>query len=187
MNSFLILIRGINVGGKNKLPMAELKQCLEELGFLNVTTYIASGNILLQSDKQAQEIKLLIEEMLPRRFTLDSKLITVLVLSPEQLHAIIADKPKGFGEQPNLYHSDVVFLIDIDPPAALAVFHPKEGVDTIWFRNGVIYSQRLSSMRTKSHLSRIVSTPAYQSMTIRTWNTTLKLYRLLKELRNNSL
>ena len=43
MNTYLILLRGINVGGKNKVSMTGLKKCLEELGFSNASTYIASG------------------------------------------------------------------------------------------------------------------------------------------------
>ena len=56
MNTYVILIRGINVGGKNKIPMAGLKKCLEELGFSDVSTYIASGNVILKSKKGAKAI-----------------------------------------------------------------------------------------------------------------------------------
>ena len=63
---------------------------------------------------------------------------------------------------------------------AMPVFRPKEGVDKVWPGDGVIYSQRLSALRTKSRLSRIVGTPAYQSMTIRNWNSTIKLLELMK-------
>jgi len=180
MNTFAILIRGINVGGKNTVPMMGLKKCLEELGFSNVATFIASGNVILTSDKRADEIKAQIEKALPESFKLDSKLIKVLVLTREQLQAVIDNKPKGFGEQPNKYHSDAIFLMGIDAAQAMLVFDPREGVDKIWPSDGVIYSQRLSSLRTKSRLSRIVGTPAYQSMTIRSWGTTTKLLEILK-------
>ena len=180
MNTFVILIRGINVGGKNKVPMAELKICLEKLGFLSVTTYIASGNVILQSSKHAKEIRAQIERALPISLKLDSKLVKVLVLSHDQLQAVVDNKPLGFGEHPEQYHCDVVFLISIDAQQAMSVFRPKAGVDTVWSGDGVIYSQRLSALRTKSHLSRIVGTPAYQSMTIRTWNTTIRLLELIK-------
>ena len=48
-------------------------------------------------------------------------------------------------------------------------------VDEVWPGKGVIYSQRLSAQRTKSRLAKIVGTPAYKSMTIRSWATTLAL------------
>jgi uncharacterized protein (DUF1697 family) len=182
MGTFAILIRGINVGGKNKISMAELKSCLEQMGFSNVATYIASGNVILQSAEAAGEVRAKIEEALPLHFKLDSKLIKVLVLSADQLQAIIDNKPKGFGEHSDKYHSDVIFLMGIALHQAITVFSPNEGIDKMWPIDGVIYFQRLSALRTKSHLSRIVGTAAYQSMTIRTWNTTTKLLELVKNI-----
>lgn len=175
MTTYVILMRGINVGGKNRVPMASLTKCLEELGFSNVSTYIASGNVILESDKRPDVIKAQIEEALPKNFKLDSELIKVLVLTRNQLQAVIDNKPRGFGEQPEKYHSDAIFLMGIDSAQAMPVFAPREGVDKVWPGDGVIYSQRLSSLRTKSRLSKIMGTPAYKSMTIRSWSTTIKL------------
>lgn len=181
MKTYVILLRGINVGGKNKVPMASLRTCLEGLGFSNVSTYIASGNVILQSDKLSDKIQAQIEKALPGNFKLDNELIKVLVLTRDQLQAVIDNKPEGFGEQPEKYHSDAIFLIGINSAQALSVFDPREGVDNVWSGDGVIYSQRLSSLRTKSRLSKIVATPAYKSMTIRNWNTTTKLLEILEK------
>lgn len=181
MNTFAILIRGINVGGKNIIPMARLKRCLEELGFSNVSTLIASGNVILTSDKYADEIQFQVGKALSESFKLDSAVVKVLVLTRERLQAVIENKPEGFGEQPEKYHSDAIFLIGIDSAHIMSVFDPKEGVDKVWPGDGVIYSQRLSALRTKSRLNRIIGTPAYQSMTIRNWSTTTKLFKLLKD------
>lgn len=183
MKTFLILIRGINVGGKNRIAMASLKTCLEALGFCDVVTYIASGNVIVVSDKSSKEVKAQIERTLPLSFKLNSESIKVLVLTREQLQAVIDNKPSGFGEQPEKYYSDVIFLIDVAAKEALAVFNPREGVDEIWSGNGIIYSQRLGSERTKSRLSAIVGTPVYKSMTIRSWNTTTKLLSLLMSIK----
>ncbi|MFI6317222.1 DUF1697 domain-containing protein [Nonomuraea sp. NPDC050556] len=180
MDTYLILLRGINVGGKNKVPMAALRKLLEDLGFAGVSTYIASGNVILDSDKHADEIKTRIEKALPEAFRLDSELIKVLVLTRRQLQAVVDNKPKGFGEQPDQYHSDAIFLMGIDSTHAMPVFNPRDGVDKVWAGDGVIYSQRLSAQRTKSRLSKIVGTPAYTSMTIRSWNTTTRLLELLQ-------
>ena len=160
--------------------MADLKKCLEELGFADVSTYIASGNAMLASDEPADEIKARIEAALSKSFKLDSELIKVLVLSRTQLQAVIERKPKGFGEQPEKYHSDAIFLMDIDAAQAMSAFNPREGVDKVWPGDGVIYSQRLSAERTKSRLSKIMASPLYKSMTIRSWNTTLRLLDILK-------
>ena len=89
MTSYAVLMRGINVGGKNKLSMAGLREFLEELGYTNVATYIASGNVVLVSDKSPRQIKTEIEEKLPGAFKLDSELIAVLVLSRDQLKAVV--------------------------------------------------------------------------------------------------
>ncbi len=184
MDTYVVLIRGINVGGKNKVLMAGLKECLKQLGFSNISTYIASGNVILESDKTADEIRARIEEALPECFKLDDELIRVLVLTRDQLQGVIKDKPEGFGEQPEKYHSDTIFLIGIDSARAMSVFKPREGVDKVWPGDGVIYSQRLSSQRTKSRLSKIVGTPEYKFMTIRSWSTTTKLLEMTESMRH---
>jgi uncharacterized protein (DUF1697 family) len=181
MITYLILLRGINVGGKNKMAMAELKKCLEELGFENVRTFIQSGNVILQSKLSAKAIAEKIEDILPRTFKLDSSLIRVLVLSEKEFLEIIKVKPKGFGAHPDKYHSDVIFLMGISVDDAMEVLDPREGVDEIWPGKTVIYSQRLSAERTKSRLGKIIGTKPYQFMTIRSWSTVQKLQHLLEE------
>jgi uncharacterized protein (DUF1697 family) len=170
-----VLLRGINVGGKNKVPMARLRTLLEDLGYTNVATYIASGNVILTSDRSAKAIKREIEAALPGAFRLDSELVAVLVLTRAQVRAVIEGRPKGFGDQPDTFHSDAVFLMGIDAATAMTVFDPRPGVDRVWPGDGVIYSERLSAERTRSRLGRIVGTPPYKSMTIRNWTTTLAL------------
>jgi uncharacterized protein (DUF1697 family) len=182
MNTYVILIRGINVGGKNIIPMAGLRKCLEGQGVSDVSTYIASGNVILRSDKHPNEIKAWIERLLPENFKLDDGFIKVLVLTRHQLQAIVDNKPKGFGEQPEKYHSDAIFLMDIASAQAMQAFDPREGVDTVWPGDGVIYSQRLSAQRTQSRLSKIAGTAVYKSMTIRNWNTTTKLLEILRKM-----
>lgn len=160
--------------------MASLRECLEKEEFTDVSTYIASGNVILKSPKSAASVKAKIEKILPSRFNLDSELIKVLVLTYSQLKSVVDEKPTGFGDTPKKYHSDAIFLIDIGLTQAIAVFNPKEGVDKIWPGKNVIYSQRLSKLRTKSRLGKIMGTPEYKSMTIRSWSTTVKLLDMLK-------
>lgn len=179
MNTYVVLLRGVNVGGKNSVSMAGVRDCLEELGFSRVSTYAPSGNLLFDSDKGGSEIQALIEGALPKRFALDDELVRALVLTGDQLQAVVDDRPTGFGERPAEYHSDAIFLMGIDSSQAMRVFDPREGVDRVWAGDGVIYSQRLSSLRTKSRLSRIIGTPEYRSVTIRSWSTTMKLSEML--------
>ena len=180
MTSYLILVRGINVGGLNKVPMAGLKTCLEALGFDKVSTFIASGNAFVQSKLGARAVEALIDKALPKTFKLDSELVRVLAVPKSQLQSIIANKPKGFGEKPDTYHSDAIFLMGITVANAMPVFSPREGVDVVWPGKGVIYSQRLSAERTKSRLNRIMGTEQYKAMTIRSWSTTTKLLELMQ-------
>jgi uncharacterized protein (DUF1697 family) len=186
MNTYLALLRGINVGGKNKVPMATLKKILEALGFSDVSTYIASGNVILKSDKSAEAVRTQFKAALTENFKLDDELIKVLVLTPAYLASVIRNKPKGFGDEPDKYHSDVIFLIDVEVAQVMPVFNPREGVDQVWAGDGVVYSQRLSAERTKSRLNKIMSVPAYKSMTIRNWNTTTKLLELINHKENMS-
>lgn len=179
--TYLVLLRGINVGGKNRVPMAQLRRMLTELGFTDVSTYIASGNVILRSDRAPADVKARIEAALPRTFELDADHVEVVVLDRRQLEAIVEDRPEGFGERPDLYHSDAIFLSGIDATEAMAVFDAREGVDRVWPGDGVIYSQRVSALRTKSRLSRIAGTAAYASMTIRSWTTTTALLELMRK------
>jgi uncharacterized protein (DUF1697 family) len=176
-----VLLRGVNVGGKNKVPMAELRTVLEGLGFENVSTYIASGNVFLDSESSASKVAEKIEAALPKAFKLDTELLRVRVLTRAELEAVVKRRPKGFGDEPSKYHSDAIFLMGIDADDAMAVFSPREGVDMVWPGDGVIYSQRLSAKRTKSRLGRIVGTLPYKSITIRSWQTTLALLELLRK------
>jgi uncharacterized protein (DUF1697 family) len=181
MTSYLVLLRGINVGGKNKVPMAELRSLLEGLGFKNVSTYIASGNVFLDSDLSPTKVAEKIEAALPKAFRLHAELIRVAVLSKQALEAVVKNRPKGFGDEPTEYHSDAIFLMGIDAAEAIAVFSPRDGVDKVWPGAGVIYHQRLSAERAKSRLNRIMSTPVYASVTIRSWQTTLALLDLIRK------
>jgi uncharacterized protein (DUF1697 family) len=178
MRRYAVLLRGINVGGKNKVPMASLKDVLQGLGCTNVATYIASGNIAFDSHEPAERIGPQLEAALTENFDLSGEVVKALVLSREHLQAVIDNKPEHFGDRPDLYHSDAIFLIDVDAADAMAAFSPREGVDTVWPGRGVIYHQRLSAQRTKSRLNRVMASPVYKSMTIRSWGTTVQLWKM---------
>ena len=179
MARYVALLRGINVGGKNAVPMAGLKTCFEENGFDDVRTYIQSGNVVFSSSSTNQaELTRRTERMLSATFAHYDA--SVVIRSRTQMRAIVDRAPKGFGTQPALYRYDVIFL---KPPltakTALRSMSMKEGVDRGWAANGVLYFSRLTSRATSSRLNRVVSLPIYQQMTIRNWNTTTKLRELL--------
>jgi uncharacterized protein (DUF1697 family) len=179
MTRYVVLLRGINVGGKNKIAMARLTSALEGEGFTDVRTYLQSGNVLLTSPLAAKAVGTKIEELLTTGFTFDSELIKVLALSRAQFLSVVDNRPKGFGDEPGTYHSDAIFLMDIPVKAAMETFSPRDGVDAIWPGKGVVYSRRLSAERTRSRLNRIMQSPLYKSMTIRSWQTVVKLAEAL--------
>lgn len=179
MNQYLVLLRGINVGGKNVIKMADLKASFEELGFSNVVTYIQSGNVLIQSDeKDKVQLTTRIEKELSKRFNFEAK---VVLVSQKELAAIIRDAPKGFGSEDEKFRYDVIFLKEpLTPKEALQSVSTREGVDTAHAGKQVLYFSRLISRAVQSHLTKIIGTPVYQSMTIRNWNTTTKLLALME-------
>ena len=175
VRSYLALLRGVNVGGKNKLAMSALSERLTDLGLEDVSTVLATGNVLLRSSKPARTLGQQIESVLVEDLGLHQEPVKVLVLTAAQVKAVVEDKPDHFGDEPDTYHCDAIFLIGISASSAMTAFNPREGVDRIWPGEGVIYSQRLSAQRTKSRLSTVMSSPLYKSMTIRSWSTTVKL------------
>jgi uncharacterized protein (DUF1697 family) len=161
--------------------MAELKLCLADIGLNNVTTYINSGNALFESDELGEKIAKRIETTLAKKFKFDSDIIKVRVMSKDEFTKIVNDAPKGFGQEPETYHSDVAFLIDVDAKEAFDMFELNPEVDAMWLGDGVVYYRRVSALRTRSRLARVIGKPVYKSMTIRSWNTTKKLLSLLEQ------
>lgn len=175
----MALLRGINVGGKNPVPMADLRTAFESEGFTAVRTYIQSGNVLFSSDQPRAELEERIETMLEKRFGMA---LVVVVRSRRQLRAAIEMAPDGFGTSPDTFHSDVIFLRSpLTPKKAMTVVQVRDGVDQAWPGTGVIYFARLSERRTESRLSRIVGTSEYQQMTVRNWSTASKLGTLIDD------
>src|SRR5258705_9715611 len=125
MTRYLVLLRGINVGGRNRVSMAALRELLESHGHTKVSTYMASGNVILSSDRTAAAIRRELEDALPKAFKLDSELIAVLVLTRAQLRAVVRQRPKGFGDHPEPSNSDAAFLMGIDAPTAIKGFAPR--------------------------------------------------------------
>lgn len=179
MNQYVALLRGINVGGKNLIKMTALKACFETLGFQNVRTYIQSGNVLFNAAEIDQaRLADQIEAALSKAFNYNS---SVVVRSEKEMKAIVAHAPKDFGSDPTTYRYNVIFLIEpLTSADAMQSVTTKEGVDQAFAGDGVLYFSNLISKATQSHLSRIITKPVYQSMTIRNWNTTTKLLNMME-------
>jgi uncharacterized protein (DUF1697 family) len=180
MPSYVALLRGINVGGKNLIRMPALKACFEANGFEDVATYIQSGNVLFgSSETRASELANRIEDVLGQEFGYAA---TVVVRNRTQMRAIVGCAPKGFGAEPAKYRYDVIFLKEpLGAKTAIKSVPTKPGVDEAHAGTGVLYFSRLTSKAMQSRLNRIVSSPIYSSVTIRNWNTTTKLLGMMEE------
>jgi uncharacterized protein (DUF1697 family) len=174
---YVALLRGINVGGRNPVPMAELRAAFEAEGHGGVSTYIQSGNVLFETDAPSGSLEDDLEAALVRHFGFP---LVVVVRSHRQLRTIVDKAPDGFGGDPGTYHSDVIFLkAPLSSRQAMRVVVQRDGVDQAWGGAGVLYFARVSARRTQSRMSRIVGTPEYQRMTIRNWATTTRVLGLL--------
>jgi uncharacterized protein (DUF1697 family) len=179
---YLALLRGINVGGRNIIRMADLKACFEDVGCLDVATFIQSGNVVFRSPgTSAARLAGKIERALSARLAYASR---VVVLTDAQLAHVVEHAPAGFGKSPERYKYDVIFLREpLTATEAIENVSLKQGVDAAQEGKGVLYFSRLAGKLAQSHLSRIVTLPAYQSMTIRNWHTTTKLLALMESKR----
>jgi uncharacterized protein (DUF1697 family) len=180
MPTYVALLRGINVGGRNLIKMPALKACFEANGFEDVATYIQSGNVLFRSpETRVVDLTDRIEAMLGGAFGYAA---TVVVRSHKQMRGIVDRAPERFGAEPSKYRYDVIFLKEpVTARTALKSVPAKPGVDEARAGAGVLYFSRLISKATQSRLNRIVMSPIYPSVTIRNWNTTTRLLAMMNE------
>lgn len=107
--TYVALLRAVNVGGTGKLPMADLRALCEVEGFVDVRTYIASGNVVFRAAGTQAEVKAALEAMLARHF---GKPAGVMVRTHAELAAVLAANPFPDAAGNRL----VVVLLDAAPP-----------------------------------------------------------------------
>jgi uncharacterized protein (DUF1697 family) len=112
VTAYVALLRAVNVGGTGALPMAELRAMGEACGFANVRTFIASGNLLLDSDESEATIKAALEAKLATRA---GRPVEVFVRTGAELAAIVAANP--FPDAHRSRH--LVYFYDVPPPVDL--------------------------------------------------------------------
>jgi uncharacterized protein (DUF1697 family) len=179
MKTFVALLRGINVGGKNKLAMSELKRSLSSLGLENVVTYIQSGNVVFRSPGgAARDIAGDIEQRIAEDFAVG---VTVLLRTPAELRAIARSNPFLRGEA-DLSKLHVVFLSARPAANAVAGLDPeRSSPDEFSVRGREIYLQLPNgsgrSKLTIDYFERRLGVAA----TARNWNTLVKLIALTQQ------
>ena len=173
----MALLRGINVGGVNVIRMEALRGCFHALDLAEVATYIQSGNVVFRASLRPATLRRRIESTLAATFGYEGR---VVLRSHREMRRIVAGAPAGFGGDPSRYRYDVVYLREpVEASHAMPSVRTREGVDEAHAGEGVIYFSRLIARAGQSYLSRLVATPVYQDITIRNWNTTVKLLAML--------
>ncbi|QQZ07701.1 DUF1697 domain-containing protein [Heyndrickxia vini] len=174
---YIALLRGINVGGKNKIDMKLLKQTFEKVGMNDVVTYINTGNIIFSSKcSSKKELSRILEEAIHNVFGL---LIKVVVRSFDDVKSIINAIPDTWKNDKDM-KSDVMFLWDeIDNEFVLENLVIKPTIDTVKYVPGAILWSVDKENVTKSGMSKIIGSKIYKQVTIRNVNTTRKIYELM--------
>lgn len=176
MKRYIALLRGINISGKNKVSMAELKQGFENLNYTKVKTYLNSGNVIFSSD-EADTIKTTsrIEEMIKNQFRLD---IPVFVISKEELEDILHHAPDWWGDESKEIYDNLIFIM---PPATFKdvyneIGEPKEGLEKIEeYKETVFWSFNRKDYQKTNWWSKTASANTSNKLTIRTANTVRKI------------
>lgn len=177
------LLRGINVGGNNRVEMKRLKETFLRVGMESVTTYINSGNVIFRDDKhQKIEIATMLEKAILEDFGLD---IRVLVKSLVEYDAVMEALPESWTNGDEM-KSDVLFLWDeADPETVSSGLPARQGIDTIVLAPGAVLWSVSRKNVTKSGLAKIVGTALYKQMTVRNVNSARKIHALMQDLNGN--
>jgi uncharacterized protein (DUF1697 family) len=177
-HSYLALLRGINVGGKNMIKMADLKACLEQAGFKKVRTYIQSGNVLFESAKSdTAQLARSLEQTIEKQFGVP---VGVAVFEKKRWQAIVDKAPAAWGSDQNWKHNLLVLLEPYDMKAVVAdIGELKPDIEMLVPGDGVLYQSLSLKLFGRTTTGKLASKPVYKRMTIRNYNTAVKLLALL--------
>lgn len=173
---YVILLRGINVGGNRKVSMNQLRECITDLGCTEVATYINSGNLVCRSSVEltAECVASAIEATVG--FAVDT-----LVLPGSSIQRIAAAIPDEWTND-TTQKSDVAYLFPgVDTPDALEQIGYKPAIETMKYVPGAIVMNVSRANQQRGSLKAAVGTPLYRQMTIRNVNTARKLAEMVAE------
>lgn len=176
MTTWIALLRGVNVSGKNKIAMADLRDALGASGFGSVRTYIQSGNVVFQATGDAPDLARRIATTIEERYGHE---VEVTVITPARLAEIVRDTPYEAAtsdEQSRLYFT---FLFARPETAHLARLDPDlYAPDEVVVRGDVAYIRVTAGYGTtklsNTYLEKRLEVPA----TTRNWRTAQKLLEL---------
>jgi len=188
MAIYIALLRGINVGSKNRIKMVDLKHLFESMGFSRVETYINSGNVIFESSEKEDTLQKKIEYELEKMFCLS---IAVILRTAAELKQIIFDCPfseeevkkaeSANEEGESLYVSLLTQYPLYEKIKYLNTI--KSGKDEYRIKNRDIYLLFCHSIRNSKLANNLhkLEIPA----TVRNWKTMNKLYSLVKNRTEN--
>jgi uncharacterized protein (DUF1697 family) len=174
---YVALLRGINVGGKTLIKMADLRACIEELELESVSTYIASGNVLFETGRRdAVKLETEIEGAIERRFGLPVK---VVVLDRTGFSRIVKAIPKDWAGDPTLRANVAFVRRRTDAKQVVRDLQPDPEVEAVKAIDGAILWATKRDAVNRSVMRKLIGGAAYKELTVRNLNTTLKLHELL--------
>ena len=176
--NYLALLRGINVGGNSMIRMSELKECLQNAGFASVRTYIQSGNVLFAAPKTATaRLARNMEVAIAKEFAM---IVGVAVFTAEAWQDIVRSAPKWWGQKKDWKHNLLALLPATrtsDVVKAMGLLKPE--IEQVAEGPGVIYQSLSLASFGRTTSSKLPSHPLYRRVTVRNYNTTMKLAELL--------
>ena len=165
---YVALLRGINVGGNRKVEMKRLKSLFESYGYVKVSTYINSGNIIFESEDDRKSIQGKIKAGLEKEFGFD---IPALVKTESEMKEIAHAIPTEW-KNDSSQKSDVAFLFpEIDSRETIEELPINKEFINIRYVRGAIFWNVDRKNYNKSYLNKIVDHKHYQFMTVRNVNT----------------
>jgi uncharacterized protein (DUF1697 family) len=174
---YVALLRGINVGGKTLIKMADLKACAEALGLEDVSTYIASGNILFESGRHDRaKLEAKIERAIEQQFGLPVKGV---VLDRAAYARIVEAIPKSWLGDASVRANVAFVRRGTDPRQVVRELHPDPAIEEVKAIDGAILWATKRDALNRSVMRKLIGGAAYKELTVRNLNTTLKLHELL--------
>jgi uncharacterized protein (DUF1697 family) len=176
---YVALLRGINVGGKTLIKMADLKSCIEALGLDDVSTFIASGNVLFETRRRdAAGLEGEIERAIEERFGLQVK---VVVLDRAAYARIVKTIPKAWVGDASLRANVAFVRRGTDPKKVVRELAPDPAIEEVKPIGGAILWATKRDALNRSVMRKLIGGAAYKELTVRNLNTALKLRQLLDE------
>ena len=158
--------------------MRDIRACLERHGLESVTTYIASGNILFESDvSNVAALAATIEKAYATAFDHEAP---VFLRALPQLKRVVSEAPRGWHNAAALRRNVAFLRKPLTAKRALSEIVPKPGVDSVSAGDGVVYMSTLMTRVKESALPKIVGKAIYRDMTIRTYSTCQKILALME-------